>query len=447
MAVSNTSAAAAFPISPMRNKGISLTFGAPAYVGGLRPGAAAPAVAVAPVVLPMPRVRTVRLAPGGAGPCLAAPAVSGSFAAPAPGSPGAVLQPLGRSPVKLRVGSAVVLQPRALPTQCKVATVQHQSPTQALNGAAAAASWSSRVQPTSPKGTAPNGALVPVPGRTSLQLRPQLAARAAAVVGAAIERPLAPPVAANLEVVPNPSEPVMPAPEYSAQVMAAEEKITLPSPPYTAGQAAAAETTFIQPAPATFGEECSGEASRVEEPFTTPAQVMPCGERNEDMLEAGSIVQLHDLQTAVACNGQTAEVLSADRARHRYQVRLGDSSVKTVCAENVRLVSRTRAPADMEKGDFAASSILETDGQTSEVLLVNGAGQYEIHLGDGGVKTVVAEDVLQVFKAPQCANTKEAEAGQGISGGLVAPKTLATDSAPCCFGVLSLLNRRERTQR
>ena len=40
-----------------------------------------------------------------------------------------------------------------------------------------------------------------------------------------------------------------------------------------------------------------------------------------------------------AYNGQQAEVLSVDQVRGRYEIRLGDGSVKTIRAENVRLVA------------------------------------------------------------------------------------------------------------
>lgn len=62
-------------------------------------------------------------------------------------------------------------------------------------------------------------------------------------------------------------------------------------------------------------------------------------EGGEDMFEPGSVVQLMGLKTAMVYNGQSAEVLSADRSRSRYEIRLGDGSIKTIRAENVRLVS------------------------------------------------------------------------------------------------------------
>jgi hypothetical protein len=72
-----------------------------------------------------------------------------------------------------------------------------------------------------------------------------------------------------------------------------------------------------------------------------------------DVFEVGSTVQLFGLKTAMNYNGQSAEVLSVDRGRSRYEIRLGDGSVKTIRSENVRFVSapsktspRTRRPKD-----------------------------------------------------------------------------------------------------
>lgn len=63
------------------------------------------------------------------------------------------------------------------------------------------------------------------------------------------------------------------------------------------------------------------------------------GEGDGEVFELGSTVQLHGLKTAQNYNGQQAEVLSVDRARCRYEIRLHDGSVKTIRAENVRLVA------------------------------------------------------------------------------------------------------------
>eukprot|EP00443_Scrippsiella_acuminata_P038056 CAMPEP_0115251956 /NCGR_PEP_ID=MMETSP0270-20121206/43901_1 /TAXON_ID=71861 /ORGANISM="Scrippsiella trochoidea, Strain CCMP3099" /LENGTH=357 /DNA_ID=CAMNT_0002667401 /DNA_START=6 /DNA_END=1079 /DNA_ORIENTATION=+ len=60
----------------------------------------------------------------------------------------------------------------------------------------------------------------------------------------------------------------------------------------------------------------------------------------DDIFEPGALVELQGLQTAKTYNGQQAEVLSADRARQRYEIRLDDGSVKTIRAENVKLISR-----------------------------------------------------------------------------------------------------------
>lgn len=63
------------------------------------------------------------------------------------------------------------------------------------------------------------------------------------------------------------------------------------------------------------------------------------GEDGGDVFELGSTVQLVGLKTAMCYNGQCAEVMSVDRVRCRYEIRLNDGSVKTIRAENVRLVS------------------------------------------------------------------------------------------------------------
>lgn len=60
---------------------------------------------------------------------------------------------------------------------------------------------------------------------------------------------------------------------------------------------------------------------------------------DDEILEPGSTVMLVGLKTATVYNGQAAEVLSVDRARSRYEIRLKDGSVKTIRAENVRFVS------------------------------------------------------------------------------------------------------------
>eukprot|EP00747_Dinoflagellata_sp_TGD_P083719 gnl/TRDRNA2_/TRDRNA2_162228_c1_seq1.p1 gnl/TRDRNA2_/TRDRNA2_162228_c1~~gnl/TRDRNA2_/TRDRNA2_162228_c1_seq1.p1 ORF type:complete len:112 (-),score=25.46 gnl/TRDRNA2_/TRDRNA2_162228_c1_seq1:297-602(-) len=60
------------------------------------------------------------------------------------------------------------------------------------------------------------------------------------------------------------------------------------------------------------------------------------GEGADNMLEPGTLVELVGLKTAMSFNGQSAEVLSVDRARYRYEIRLSDGSVKTVRAENVK---------------------------------------------------------------------------------------------------------------
>eukprot|EP00929_Paragymnodinium_shiwhaense_P034309 TRINITY_DN18692_c0_g1_i1.p1 TRINITY_DN18692_c0_g1~~TRINITY_DN18692_c0_g1_i1.p1 ORF type:complete len:387 (+),score=100.92 TRINITY_DN18692_c0_g1_i1:88-1248(+) len=69
----------------------------------------------------------------------------------------------------------------------------------------------------------------------------------------------------------------------------------------------------------------------------------------DDFFEPGSQVQLSGLKTAQQYNGQAAEVLSVDRARGRYEIRLVDGSVKTIRAENVILVSAPLRPSPRGK--------------------------------------------------------------------------------------------------
>lgn len=69
------------------------------------------------------------------------------------------------------------------------------------------------------------------------------------------------------------------------------------------------------------------------------AAALPGAEGMEEVFETGSVVQLVGLKTAMCYNGQTAEVLSVDRVRCRYEIRLNDGGVKTIRAENVKLVS------------------------------------------------------------------------------------------------------------
>jgi hypothetical protein len=62
------------------------------------------------------------------------------------------------------------------------------------------------------------------------------------------------------------------------------------------------------------------------------------GQAEGDRLECkpGSKVELYGLRTAMCYNGQVAVVLSVDKARSRYEIKLADGSIKTVRAENVR---------------------------------------------------------------------------------------------------------------
>jgi len=69
------------------------------------------------------------------------------------------------------------------------------------------------------------------------------------------------------------------------------------------------------------------------------------GDEDDGTFPIGSTVELVGLKTAMAFNGKTADVLSVDRARRRYEIRLADGSVKTIRAENVRLASKVAQPS------------------------------------------------------------------------------------------------------
>jgi len=84
-------------------------------------------------------------------------------------------------------------------------------------------------------------------------------------------------------------------------------------------------------------------------------QVVSDGEGGleNEAVEAGAMVQLVGLKTASNYNGQTAEVMSVDRQRGRYEIRLSDGSVKTIRNENVRIVSapsHKTSPRTRQKG-------------------------------------------------------------------------------------------------
>lgn len=60
------------------------------------------------------------------------------------------------------------------------------------------------------------------------------------------------------------------------------------------------------------------------------------------ILKQGSVVQLCGLKSTAQFNGLTAEVLAVDHAKNRYEIVLNDGRVKTVRAENVRLIQKPR---------------------------------------------------------------------------------------------------------
>mmetsp|Transcript_17894 Transcript_17894/g.42010 ORF Transcript_17894/g.42010 Transcript_17894/m.42010 type:complete len:331 (+) Transcript_17894:34-1026(+) len=95
---------------------------------------------------------------------------------------------------------------------------------------------------------------------------------------------------------------------------------------------------LIETTPAVLAASAAMKENR--EPNTSPRKegTLPATGETDDVLEVGSTVELVGLKTAQAYNGQQAEVLSVDQVRGRYEIRLGDGSVKTIRAENVRLI-------------------------------------------------------------------------------------------------------------
>lgn len=65
--------------------------------------------------------------------------------------------------------------------------------------------------------------------------------------------------------------------------------------------------------------------------------------------DAGAVVQLVGLKTAMQYNGQTAEVISVDRNRGRYEIQMNDGSVKTIRSENVRPAGGATKPSPRPK--------------------------------------------------------------------------------------------------
>mmetsp|Transcript_48519 Transcript_48519/g.140563 ORF Transcript_48519/g.140563 Transcript_48519/m.140563 type:complete len:361 (+) Transcript_48519:133-1215(+) len=99
-------------------------------------------------------------------------------------------------------------------------------------------------------------------------------------------------------------------------------------------------------------------SSATSEQAAGAAGIAAAGDGIDEIMEPGSQVQLVGLKTAMCYNGQTAEVLSVDRVRCRYEIRLNDGSVKTIRAENVRLVTAASksTPRSRHKGGAAAAA-------------------------------------------------------------------------------------------
>jgi len=68
----------------------------------------------------------------------------------------------------------------------------------------------------------------------------------------------------------------------------------------------------------------------------------------DDIFAPGTKVQLCNLKSAAQYNGQSAEVVSVDKARGRYEIRMSDGSLKTVKADNVNSSSSPLAGPNLE---------------------------------------------------------------------------------------------------
>lgn len=76
------------------------------------------------------------------------------------------------------------------------------------------------------------------------------------------------------------------------------------------------------------------------------AEVDPALLKPKLLIPAGATIQLIGLRNAGWLNGQTAEVLSVDQDRRRYEIRIHmDNSIKKVKAENVQLLGGTENAA------------------------------------------------------------------------------------------------------
>ena len=116
----------------------------------------------------------------------------------------------------------------------------------------------------------------------------------------------------------------------------------------------------------------------------------------EMSIQRGSIVELCNLRNAEWLNGHTAEVLSVDPEKRRYEIRLAmDGSVKKVKAENVVLSSLPAAEGNGGSAPTAANGAGDSSpggdaipaGSTIELCNLRSAA----HL-NGEKATVIARD-------------------------------------------------------
>lgn len=111
--------------------------------------------------------------------------------------------------------------------------------------------------------------------------------------------------------------------------------------------------------------------SRAERPSAAGPSEFPSGALDSiELYEPGSMVEIVGLKSNMAFNGEQVRILSVDRERGRYEVRMNSGSIKKVRAENTRLVAKLPAAvspnsmgappgqgAPLNRGSAAAQSV------------------------------------------------------------------------------------------
>jgi len=90
------------------------------------------------------------------------------------------------------------------------------------------------------------------------------------------------------------------------------------------------------------GQHSHGGGSSMDRPTAAVGSSLGFGaslDVNGGLLEPGCIVEIVGLKSNLMFNGEQAKVLMVDREKCRYEVRMGDGSIKKLKAENARLVA------------------------------------------------------------------------------------------------------------